>query len=174
MSNQIDRRDVVKVFAAGSTTLIPLSAAAPYRPKFFTAAEFEQVAALAELIIPQTDTPGARAARVHELIDLILSEETPAVQKSFREGLTWVDRQSHSAHSKKFLELSVPQQTAVLTAMSGPGSAGHEFFLEIRRRTVFAYYTSEIGLHQELNYQGHQAMDRWPGCPHPDHHGDEA
>ncbi len=174
MSNQIDRRDIVKAFAAGSTTLIPLSAAAPYRPRFFTAAEFEQVATLAELIIPQTDTPGARAAGVHELIDLILSEETPAIQKPFREGLTWVDGQSQSAQSKNFLELSGPQQTALLIAMSGRGNAGHDFFLDIRRRTVFAYYTCEIGLHQELNYQGHQVVDRWPGCPHPDHHGDEA
>ena len=170
----MDRRDIVKAIAVGSATLVPLTAAAPDKPKFFSPGEFELVATLAELIIPQTDTPGARAARVQELIDRVLSEETPAIQKRFRKGLAWVDRRSRAAYSKKFLDLAVQQQTAILTAMSEPGNTGHEFFLEVRRRTVFAYYTSEIGLHQELNYQGHQVFDRWPGCPHPDHHGDEA
>jgi len=174
--DEMDRRDIVKVIAAaGSVALLPITAAAaPYQPKFLSAGEFEQLATLAELVIPQTDTPGARAARVHELIDLVLSEETPAVQKRFRDGLVWVDQRSRAAHLKKFLDLAAQQQTAILTTMSAAGNAGHEFFLEFRRRTVFAYYTSEIGLHQELNYQGHQVLDRWPGCPHPDHHGDEA
>lgn len=179
--DELARRDIVKTFALGPMTIagmLPLAgssaAAAPFSPKFFSVDELELVTTLAELIIPQTDTPGARAARVHELIDLILSEETPAVRNPFREGLAWVDRQCRSTHGKKFLELTAPQQNGLLTAMSTPGNAGHHFFMEIRRRTVFAYYTSEIGLHQELNYQGHQVIDRWPGCPHPDHHGDVA
>ena len=86
-------------------------------------------------------TPGSRAgarARVHELIDLVLSEETPAVQKRFRDGLVWVDQRSRAGHAKKFLDLAAPEQTAILTAMSAAGHAGHEFFLEFRRRTVFA------------------------------------
>ncbi len=162
-SGEIDRREAVKVIAAGTAALVPLAAAAPPpAPKFFNADEFETLATLAEMIIPETDTPGARAARVHEHIDLVLSEETPEVQKQFRAGLARVRAEPAARRGE------------ALSQMSVPGNAGHEFFLELRRRTVFAYYTSEIGLHQELNYRGHQVLDRWSGCPHPDHHGDEA
>lgn len=160
---EIDRRDAVMAIAVGTAVLVPLIAAAPpHLPKFFTADELELLAALAEMIIPQTDTPGARAARVHEHIDLVLSEETPEVQKQFRAGLA------------RLKARPVGRRGEILAEMSIPGSAGHEFFLDLRRRTVFAYYTSEIGLHQELNYSGHQVLHRWPGCPHADHHGDEA
>lgn len=162
-SGEIDRRAAVKVIAGGTTALVPLAAAVPPRaPKFFNTEEFETLAALAEMIIPETDTPGARTARVHEHIDLVLSEETVDSQRQFRAGLA------------RFMEKPAARRAEVLAGISKPGSAGYEFFLDLRRRTVFAYYTSEAGLHQELNYRGHQVMDGWSGCPHPDHHGDEA
>jgi Gluconate 2-dehydrogenase subunit 3 len=181
-SDEIDRRDMIKTIALGSVTILPVlrlvesgataAQAAAYSPKLFSPGEMELTATLAELIIPQTDTPGARAARVQELIDLTLSEETQDVQKRFREGLAWVDQRSRRLHSLDFLRLTAGQQTAILTSMASPNNAGHVFFRELRERTVFAYYTSEIGIHQELNYQGHQVLDHWPGCPHADHHGD--
>jgi len=77
-SDEIDRRDMVKVIA-GSAAMLPLlptqpvTGATPYGPKFFTQGELEFVATLGELILPQTDTPGARAAKVHEHMDLVLS-----------------------------------------------------------------------------------------------------
>lgn len=181
-SDEIDRRDIIKTIALSSVTILPLlrlvesgataAQAPPYSPKLFSPSEMELAATLAELIIPQTDTPGARAARVQELIDLTLSEETRDIQKRFLQGLAWVDQRSRRLHSLDFLRLTARQQTAILTSMASPNNAGHEFFQELRERTVFAYYTSEIGIHQELNYQGHQVIEHWPGCPHPDHHGD--
>jgi hypothetical protein len=180
---EIDRRHMIKTIVLSSTTILPslrqvefasttTTQLAPYSPKLFSQSEMELTSTLAELIIPQTDTPGARAARAHELIDLTLSEETPDVQKEFLEGLARVNRRSQTLHSLDFLRLTTPQQTAILSSMSSPSDAGHAFFLDLRERTVFAYYTSEIGIHQELNYQGHEVIEQWPGCPHPDHHGD--
>jgi hypothetical protein len=64
---------------------------------------------------------------------------------------------------------------AVLAAASGTAGEDHigrQFFEDIKRRTTFAYYTSEIGIHQELNYKGNAVLSEWPGCPHPDYHGD--
>ena len=49
---------------------------------------------------------------------------------------------------------------------------GNQFFLDIRSRIVFAYYTSEVGLMQELTYKGKQVLGHWEGCPHEDRHGD--
>jgi glucoside 3-dehydrogenase (cytochrome c) hitch-hiker subunit len=49
------------------------AAAAAWKPKALTAHQAETVATIAELIIPQTETAGARAARVHEFIDEVLA-----------------------------------------------------------------------------------------------------
>ena len=196
---QIRRRDALKTMAVGSSGLVQLAASAPvagshpelaaataqgaaetWKPRFLTPEQAELLATLAELIIPETDTPGARAARVHEHIDLVLSHETDQVRQDFREGLAEVDRLSRSRHQEAFVRLSPRDQEALLgrLANSEPDhteeAVGHRFFRDLRRRTVFAYYTSREGIHQELGYQGKQVLAEWEGCPHPGHHGDEA
>src|SRR5689334_11133210 len=113
----------MKAMALGPATLLPLfppgvSAANVYAPKFFSESELELVATLGELIIPQTETPGARASKAHEHIDLVLSEETEEVQRDFRNGLTQVERRSHELHGQRFVALSPQQQTAILTRMA--------------------------------------------------------
>ena len=178
--DEIDRREVVKALAATTLPLFPLgaSAATGYSPKFFSAAEMNLVATLGELILPQTETPGARAAKAHEHIDLVLSEETPDVQHSLRDGLAWVEQRSRESQGQSFLTLKPDEQNAILTRMASSASqrpedeGGTRFFLDLRRRVVFAYYTSEIGLRQELTYKGKQVLDHWEGCPHGDHHGE--
>jgi hypothetical protein len=181
-ADEIDRRDVVKTFAIAPVVLplfaLGAAAAPPYSPKFFSADDLQLVATLGELIIPQTETPGALAAKVHEHIDLVLSEETPDVQHSFRDGLAWIERRSREMHNRAFLALTVAEQNALLTRMADSKTprledeSGYRFFLALRKRVVFAYYTSEIGLRQELTYKGKQALSHWEGCPHSDHHGD--
>jgi glucoside 3-dehydrogenase (cytochrome c) hitch-hiker subunit len=194
-SQKIDRREMIKV-AAGSAALVvlaPTAAAAPqhhaatgvaatgassWQPKFFTAEQDELVATLAELILPETDTPGARAAKVNEYIDLVFSDETAQTQKNFLDGLAWINRRSNELFQKDFLGLSNGQQVEILTRLSDGKNIqpedkdGHRFFLDIRRRTVFGYYTSKIGIRQEVEYKGKQPLAVWIGCPHPGHHGD--
>lgn len=173
--NDVARREVVKGLAIGSTGLVTaesLLSAPKWTPKWFTPEQAELTATLAELIIPQTDTPGARAAGAHEHIDLVLSEELPETQKAFASGLDGVNAASRSLHGRDFLKLNPAQQNALLARMAVAGNEGHRFFLDLRARTVFAYYTSKIGIHQELGLPGHQVLGEWAGCPHPDHHGD--
>ena len=196
---QIRRRDALKTMAVGSSGLVQLVASAPvagshpelaavtaqgavktWKPRFLTPEQAELLATLAELIIPETDTPGARTARVHEHVDLVLSHETDEVRQVFREGLEEVDRLSLSRYEKAFVRLSPRDQEALLGRLADPeadhpgGGLGRRFFRDLRRRTVFAYYTSREGIHQELGYQGKQVLAEWEGCPHPGHHGDEA
>lgn len=178
----MDRREAVKALALSPaiSPLFPLVAqvATAYTPKFFSAEELELVATLGELILPQTETPGARQAKAHEHIDLVLSEETPVVQRAFRNGLAWVERRSRELHNNHFVKLNAEQQNAILKHMSESKSAstaeesGRTFFLDLRKRVVFAYYTSEVGLRNELDYKGKQVMGHWKGCQHADRHGD--
>lgn len=173
-SDDIDRRDVARALALLPLVSLTPVAQAAYAPKFFSPAELELVATLGELILPQTDTPGARAAKAHEHIDLVLSEEVPDVQQTFRDGLARMEQQSRTLHNGGFLTLPPEQQNGLLARMASGAQddRASQFFRDLRKRVVFAYYTSEVGLRQELTYQGKQAMGHWEGCPHPDHHGD--
>jgi hypothetical protein len=174
----MDRREVMKALALSPAMapLFPVAAqvASTYTPKFFSADELELVATLGDLILPQTETPGAREAKAHEHIDLVLSEETTDVQRAFRNGLAWVEQRSRELQNNRFVTLKAEQQNAILKQMSEamPEDSGKQFFLDLRKRVVFAYYTSEVGLHKELTYKGKQVMGHWKGCQHPDRHGD--
>ena len=149
-----------------------------WQPRFFSETQNETVTMIAELIIPETETPGARAAKVNEHMDLVLSQESPEIQQRFLRGLDWIDRKSRQLFGADFRQMSPAQQTSILTALATASSVpakdqvGRQFFEDIKRRTTFAYYTSEIGIHQELKYQGNAVLNEWPGCPHPEHHGD--
>ena len=186
---KIHRRDAVKTIGVGSV-LFPawkLAGAQSHRSdgssssklKFFTPEQDELVTVLAELIIPETDTPGARAAKVNEQIDLVLIDETSEVQQDFLDGLRWIDTQSRGRFGLTFLEASAEQQTELLTLVSKPGPVepellpGRLFFGNIRRRTVFAYYTSKIGILEELDYKGKTPLPEWVGCIHSEHRDDD-
>lgn len=70
---------------------------------------------ITEVIMPTTATPGAKAARVGETIQLILKDcYKPAQQEHFLNGLHAVDSESQKAYSKAFVDLTIEQKTAIL------------------------------------------------------------
>jgi hypothetical protein len=149
---------------------------AHWKPLFFDAHQNETVVALTELIIPATDTPGAKAAQVNRVIDLFLNEEDAETQQEFLKGLGWIDGRAIAQHQKPFVELTTEEQTALLQPLSDPANRnpedqrGVKFFQEIKDTTLFGYYTSQIGMEQELHYAGDQYNDSFPGaCTHPEH-----
>src|SRR5512134_501516 len=76
--------------------------------------------AIAEHIIPATDTPGARAARVDAFADVILAERYDDRERArFLAGLADVDARARAATGRPFLEATAEQQVAVLTALDG-------------------------------------------------------
>ncbi|MGH9448820.1 MAG: gluconate 2-dehydrogenase subunit 3 family protein, partial [Terriglobia bacterium] len=99
-----------------------------------------------------------------------------STQQRFLEGLGWLDGRSLVVHGKPFVLLTTEQQTALLEPLADTGNAnaddrpGIVFFEQIKDSTIFGYYTSRIGLEQELQYQGDQYNDSFPGaCTHPEH-----
>ncbi|MGH9339630.1 MAG: gluconate 2-dehydrogenase subunit 3 family protein [Acidobacteriota bacterium] len=147
----------------------------PWSARFLNVQEVETAAAVAELIIPETDTPTARAAKAHQYIDYSLSLENDQVQQSFKRGLAWLDEKSRHLFGKDFLELEVEQQNGILNLIAWEDKASPEdregtlFFKDIKALTVFAYYTSEIGIHEELQYPRETFLLEFPGCEHREH-----
>ena len=134
------------------------------------------VTTIAELIIPQTNTPGARAARVNEFIDLILSEWYDDEERStFLSGLADVDVRARDLWGKDFVECGEKQQVDILQALDDEMAVRDEdarrrrnhppeknFFFMIKQLTLVGYYTSQIGFEQEVH--GEIIPSRHAGC----------
>jgi hypothetical protein len=134
------------------------------------------VTTIAEAIIPQTSTPGAKAARVNEFIDLILTEWYDEEEKStFLTGLADVDSRTRELYGKNFVECGEKQQVEILQALDDEVAARTEdvrrrrnrppeknFFFMIKQLTLVGYYTSQIGFEQELH--GEIIPSRHAGC----------
>ncbi len=124
------------------------------------------LAEVAETIIPTTDTPGAKGAKVNEFIDLLLTEWfEPSEAKQFLDGLADVDVRSNAKFSTAFLDCTPAQQTELLTLLdaeamdflkkqkslgAGATTLPMNFFYQLKKLTLAGYYTSEIGFSQEL------------------------
>ena len=140
-----------------------------WTPRILTAPQNELVVALTELIIPQTDTPGAKAARVNRFVDAVLHEAPAAEREAFLRGLAWIDERSQALVKKVFVAATPEQQTALLTENSKGDGVGGDFFRAIKSMTIDGYYTTEIGLRQELGDSGQLFLVRFEGCNHPEH-----
>lgn len=150
-------------------------AAEEWTPRVLSVKQNEAVIALTELIIPATDTPGAKAARVNRFIDAVLHEAPATDRDSFLRGLAWLDDRSRVVFKKDFTAAGVAEQTALLTTLSNAGDdaaedrTGVQFFRAIKSMTIDGYYTSEIGLRQELGDSGQLFLAQFAGCDHPQH-----
>jgi hypothetical protein len=100
--------------------------------------------------------------------------ESPAeVQVSWRGGLAAVDNLSLQKHSAKFVDCNNNDRDAILKLISRnerrPRTVEEHFFIAIKGLTVDGYYTSEIGIHSELQYKGNAVLKEFVGCTHPEH-----
>jgi hypothetical protein len=146
--------------------------AAAWKPKVLTPPQNSTVITLSELIIPQTDTPGAKAANVNRFIDGVLAERATderAADEStkFLAGLTALDERAKTEFGKPFVDATPEQQTAMLTKLSTPPV--DEFFEAIKSMTIIGYYTSEVGMRQEMGDDGTLFFAEFKGCEHPEH-----
>jgi DNA-binding transcriptional regulator YdaS (Cro superfamily) len=174
---ELTRRELIKLgaSAAVAATLIGLDAsslaqaAQDKAPLFFTKDEFALVDELTELIIPTDDhSPGARAAQVANYIDFRLSESFEEQPKTmWRDGLKLIEQLSQEMHGKRFLEASQEQRIALLTRVSQnelkPEKPEELFFKELKSSTAQAYYSSKIGIHDEMEYKGNTYLKEFVG-----------
>ena len=174
------RRDAIKLGAVAAT--IPLlprelafaAEAAPTAAKFFSAPEMALLDALTEAIIPADEhSGGARAAKVAAYIDGRLAEYDPTIpdlrdeRDKWKAGLAAVDAASVAANGKSYLEATPEQQLAVLTAMAGgekdPKTDAQKFFKPLKQWTARGYYTSSVGIHDEMEYKGNVMQETYAG-----------
>jgi hypothetical protein len=161
----------------GAHQAAPRAAAAPWTPKVLDPRQNELVTVVSELIIPQTDTPGATAAKVNQYIDAVLAEARPDVRDPFLQGIAWLDLRCENRFGTRFVNAPPARQIELLTALSSAADPspedkpGVDFFTAIKGMTITGYYTSEVGLKEEIGDDGQVFFVEFKGCTHPEHGG---
>lgn len=172
-SRVMERRELLKIMAAtlGGSVALPQSAFArigeSYQESdltFFRPAQREQVAMLAEAIIPKTDTPGAIDAGVPGWIEVIVKDcLDPVDQKIITDGLAAIMMRCAKDHGKSLDKLSPQEQVAFLTAYDKEEKEKQAlnltkvepkktFLQQFKELTKFCYVNSEIGATQVFNF----------------------
>jgi len=179
----IDRREVLRraALALGGALSAPVMAHilagqasrrvsnGVWQPRALTPDQGELVASIAEHILPETDTPGARAAGVHRFIDALLAESYPPEERRrFLAGLADVEARARRSAGCGFLACPPQQQRTLLaeldreTFAATPSQAEVPFFRTMKELTLVGYYTSEIGATRELRHA--PIPGRFEGC----------
>ena len=158
--------------AAGTFSASALAAAAARTKPYLDSATFALLSAVADTIVPRTDTAGAIDAKVPATIDALLVNWASGERRyQLSQALVEIDGLARTAHSKGFAQLSAPERLALLKshdaaalkvgASQAPRSiknlmAGPSFvnpgYGKLKELVVLLYYMSEPALTQELSY----------------------
>ena len=150
----------MKVAAAGvlpeSNGLVQLASAQdPYNPEFFSKSQLNLLDSLPEVILPADDhSRGARAAKVARSIDVMVADGPSATQRRWRSGLKAVSELTKKRFKCNVLECDARQQDEIVAEISlhedSPRNEADRFFILAKRATIDRYYTSQIGIHEDL------------------------
>ena len=172
----MDRRAVLRALAA--TTWTTLAGITPERLlalgrqghgrssagawRLFSPHQGATATAVADTIIPSTDTPGAREAGVGPFMDFMVEQTFDAEELDrFLAGLDEIDSRSLRTAGTTFVEATEAQRTDALVEMEAEAEALRmadedtppHFFAMIKELTLLGYYTSEIGMTEELGWR---------------------
>ena len=167
--NRLSRRELLKdaATAIGGSVLAAqigpfatraaAAAADAAAPVFFSVLQFSMIESMAELIIPETDTPGAIGAGVPHFIDLMMDEwASDARQARYRQGLADIDSRARELGADDYLSAAPGIRLDLLNALDREAhveGTSRTFFLEFKQLVLFAYYSSEAGATLELQYE---------------------
>jgi gluconate 2-dehydrogenase gamma chain len=178
----MDRRELLKqvAFIMGGAISAPaivgvLSGCSPkhdatsqltWKPQFLNEAQAAVVTAVADIIIPRTNTPGASDVGVPAFIDLMLKDVYPTEdQQRFLSGLQEIDDEASKTKGKTFVALDAKDQEALVrkhhdAAMNSEREARatskphlkRPFVLMTKELTMLGYFTSQAGATEVLQY----------------------
>jgi hypothetical protein len=190
----LERREVLKLLSFSSAPFFisgewlpafrEIHAALPAVPslKALNSHQDATAAAMADLILPATETPGAKAVRVNAFIDHIVADWLLDDERArFLSGLSEVDTRAQKLFQKDFVDASTTQQTEVLRLLGDEMAAAAEavasgargyrgslpepetnFYFVFRRLVLIGYFTSQAGFTQQLHEE--IIPGRFDGC----------
>jgi len=124
----------------------------------------ELLSAVADRVIPTTDTPGAIEADVPAYIAAVFASHfTMEQQNEFADGLNMFDKMAVAEGANSFAQASAETQDKILTGLDNGGGdmPAHAIWRSVREMTIFGYYTSQMAT-QELSFE--EIPGRYIGC----------
>lgn len=162
----MDRRSAIKnlTFLAGGVFLFPSclkhedgKVSIKLNKMHIDAAQEKAVAAVAETIIPQTNTPGAKALNVHQFVLKMLDDcRSKKDQEMFTKGLSQLDDLSQKQYNKDFADGDSKQREAVLMLIENKQQIKPEltdFYQMTKQLTVEGYTISKYVMTTKLPYE---------------------
>jgi hypothetical protein len=132
-----------------------------YKPVFFTEDQARTIGEIAEVIIPKTDTPGAKEVGVPSFIDLMLKDVYKQDDKDrFLKGLTAFEEEARKEFGSAFVDLDAANQKEMVKKVHDPAVEAAKkgdvkerpFILMMKELTLLGFFTSEPGATQVLQY----------------------
>jgi hypothetical protein len=166
MSEDFKRRDLFRLTAGG---LLVAGLGVAETPVFFNKDEFAAVDELMETIIPADDhSPGAKAAGCAAYVDRQLAESVDRdLKNKWHAGLKALEAKCHAQFDKTIAELTPAERVSLLQEISkneeNPSTPEEKFFNTLKYATAFAYYSSSIGIHKEIEYKGNVYLKEFAG-----------
>src|SRR5690606_35979438 len=143
-----------------------------FRPEFLSEDQASLVSQVAEIIIPKTDTPGAKEAGVPAFIDQMLKEVySQEQQERFIEGLKAFNEEAEAEYGDAFIDLDAESQKAfvikkhneaIAAEKQASSQAQRPFVLTMKELTMLGFFTSEPGATQVLQYDAVPGV--YKGC----------
>jgi hypothetical protein len=175
----MERRELLKIFAVAALSpklnalktaaachmeaAAKTSSAPEYKLQLFSEDESRVLDQLMEMIIPADNhSPGAHAAKTNLFADLMVATSDNAVKKQWRDGIRLVQEEAARSSLAEALRKAATNE-------ENPKTELERFFVLLKEMTVNGYYTSSIGIHQDLHYLGNTYLGVFPGCDHPEH-----
>jgi hypothetical protein len=142
----------------------------------FTTTDVAFLDEVAETILPETSTPGAKAARTGAFMALMVTDAyTPRNQQIFRDGMQRLEEVCQREHRVSFVQARPEQRLALLQRLDSerqaevdaliamrrsrapvapplPPDAPVHYFRLMKELTLLGYFTSEIGYRQAMRY----------------------
>ena len=153
-----------------------------------TAADVALLDEIAETILPETSTPGAKAAKAGAFMALMVTEAyDERARQVFQQGLRQLDEACRQAHAVSFMQASAAQRLSLVEALDreqhavmedrapkrrvrAPGAPAESdepahYFRMMKELTLLGYFTSEIGCTRAMRYV--ESPGRFdPNAPH--------
>jgi len=175
----MDRREAVKYISlimgsamVGSSVLLSGCKNESRPPSFFSDNEIDLLDEIAETIIPTTDSPGAKAAKIGAFMSVMVEDTYEQVEQNiFIAGMTKIKELSLEKFGKDFMQISNEQRFELLNELdieqkSYYKTKTHEdpphYFRMMKELTLFGYFTSEIGATQARRYTA--VAGKYEGC----------
>jgi gluconate 2-dehydrogenase gamma chain len=140
--------------------------AAGSKSSFLSLPQADIVSAVAEIIIPRTDTPGAIDVGVPGFIDRVLEDVcTEEDRRRYLTGLATFDAAAQVEEGRKFAALEAPRQVALVQKVHDAavdqerllnrshGTLRRPFILMTKELTLLGFFTSQVGATRILQYQ---------------------